>query len=66
MAVACKASGMDRSLFLTMAILILDPGEAMGRAQEYGRLYQELPVETAARTMRFWRVRRETADFAAA
>jgi uncharacterized protein (DUF2336 family) len=39
--------------------------EAMGRAQEYGRLYADLPKETALRTLRFWRMRRQSTELAA-
>jgi len=38
----------------------------MARAQEYGKMYADLPRETAMRTLRFWRMRRQTGDVAAA
>ncbi len=65
LAVICKAANFDRALFLTLAVLLLDPGSAMGKAEEYGRLYAELSREAALRTLRFWRVRREGAALAA-
>jgi uncharacterized protein (DUF2336 family) len=66
LAIICKAADFDRALFLTFAVLILDPGEGMAKAQEYGRLYAELPKDAALRTMRFWKMRRTTGDVAAA
>ena len=61
-----KAAGFDRSLYLTFAVLMLDRDtNAMGRAREYGELYEALPREAAQRTIRFWRVRRNSADIAA-
>jgi uncharacterized protein (DUF2336 family) len=66
LAILCKAAGFDRTLFLTFAILLLNPKDAMGRAAEYGQLYNDLTKDTASRTMRFWRVRRETESAAAA
>ncbi|MFC3079894.1 DUF2336 domain-containing protein [Phenylobacterium terrae] len=67
LSIVCKAAGFDRSLFLTFAVLILDrDANAMGRAREYGELYETLPVEAAQRTIRFWRMRRTTGDVAAA
>jgi uncharacterized protein (DUF2336 family) len=66
LAILCKAADFDRALFLTFAILLLSPNDAMGRATEYGQLYNELTKETATRTLRFWRVRRETDSAAAA
>lgn len=59
LAILCKASDLPRSLFLTFAVVLLnDDANAMAKAQSYGRLYQDLPVETAMRTIRFWRMRR--------
>ena len=66
LAVVCKAAEFERPLFLTFAVLILDKEvNAMGRAKEYGDLYADLPRETAQRTLRFWRMRRQGADLAA-
>ncbi|MDC7683691.1 DUF2336 domain-containing protein [Asticcacaulis sp. BYS171W] len=59
LAIACKAADLDKALFLTYAMIMLATQEnAMGRASEYGRLYEALPKETAMRTIRFWRMRR--------
>lgn len=67
LSIVCKAAGFDRSLFLTFAVLILDrDANALGRAREYGELYETLPVEAAQRTIRFWRMRRSSGDVAAA
>lgn len=66
LAIICKAADFDRTLFLTFALLILAQPQGMNRAEVYGRLYQELPRETALRTIRFWRMRRTTGDIAAA
>jgi uncharacterized protein (DUF2336 family) len=67
LAIICKAADFDRSLFLTFAVLILGKDEnAVGRAREYGQLYSDLPRDSAARTIRFWRMRRQTGDVAAA
>ena len=67
LSIVCKAAGFDRALFLTFAILILDrEDDAMGRAKAYGELYDALPKESAERTLRFWRIRRQTGDVLAA
>jgi uncharacterized protein (DUF2336 family) len=66
LAVVCKAADFERPLFLTFAVLVLDrDADAMGRAKEYGDLYAELPRESALRTLRFWRMRRQAPDIAA-
>lgn len=59
LAIACKAAGLDKALFLTYAMIVMGQNEnTMGKAKEYGQLYGDLPRETAMRTIRFWRVRR--------
>jgi uncharacterized protein (DUF2336 family) len=66
LAIVCKAADFERSLFLTFAVLMLDrDADAMGRAKEYGDLYADLPRESALRTIRFWRMRRQATDLAA-
>jgi uncharacterized protein (DUF2336 family) len=67
LAIVCKAADFDRTLFLTFAVLVLGKAaDAIGRAREYGQLYADLPRESAQRTIRFWRMRRQTGDVAAA
>jgi uncharacterized protein (DUF2336 family) len=66
LAVVCKAADLDRALFLTYAVVLLSSeNDAMGRAQEYGKLYADLSRDTALRTLRFWRLRRQTTEIAA-
>ena len=65
LAIVCKAAGFDRALFLTFALLMLNADDnALGRAQEYGQLYSQIPVEAATRAIRFWRLRRQTGEAA--
>ena len=67
LAIICKAAGFDRALFLTFVVLMLDrEADAMGRAQEYDELYANLTSESASRAIRFWRLRRQSGDLAAA
>jgi uncharacterized protein (DUF2336 family) len=66
LAIVCKAADFERSLFLTFAVLVLDrDADAMGRAKEYGELYAALPKDSAQRTLRFWKMRRQAPDMAA-
>ncbi|MBB5746858.1 DUF2336 domain-containing protein [Brevundimonas variabilis] len=59
LSVVCKAADLDRSLFLTYAVVMLNTdGDAMGKASAYARHYAELTREAALRTLRFWRMRR--------
>jgi uncharacterized protein (DUF2336 family) len=67
LAIVCKAAGFERALFLTFVVLMLNhETNTMGRAQEYGELYNKLDRETALRAIRFWRLRRQTSELKAA
>jgi uncharacterized protein (DUF2336 family) len=59
LSIVCKAAGFDRAIFITMAVLVLGrENNPMGRAREYGEIYEALPREVAKRTVRFWGDRR--------
>jgi uncharacterized protein (DUF2336 family) len=66
LAMICRACGMDRPLFVTIAILICGGETAMGRAESFGRLYVQVPIEAAQRAMRFYKVRRTASPDSAA
>ena len=66
LAVVCKAAELDKSMFLTFAVLTCGGRDAMSRAAVYGKLYAELPRDTALRTLRFWRIRCESGEAMAA
>jgi uncharacterized protein (DUF2336 family) len=59
LAIVCKAADLDRAGFMTFAVLIGDDRRDTSRAHVYGQVYADLPRETALRTLRFWRIRRE-------
>lgn len=62
LAVVCRAADLDRTLFLTFAVVIIGGEEnAMGKAHIYARLYEDLQRDAALRTLRFWRMRRGSA-----
>jgi uncharacterized protein (DUF2336 family) len=59
LAVICRAADLDRALFLTYAVVLLNTdGDAMGKAHAYARMYAELGRDAALRTLRFWKARR--------
>lgn len=61
LAVVCRAADLDRSLFLTYAVVLLNSEDnAMGKAHGYARLYADLSKDAAQRTLRFWRMRRSS------
>lgn len=57
LAIICRAAGYDSALFYTLAVLLTDD-RSRGRLDDYQRRYNDLPRETAQRTLRFWRMRR--------
>lgn len=65
LAMICRASEMERALFVSLAVLC-EGGEAgMRRAEEFGKLYAQVPAEAAQRAMRFYRVRKTSEHKAA-
>jgi uncharacterized protein (DUF2336 family) len=66
LAMACRAAEMERPLFVTIAVLCCGGEKAMGRAEEFGKIYNAVPVESARRAMRFFKVRKGSAGEAAA
>jgi uncharacterized protein (DUF2336 family) len=59
LAVICRAADLDRAIFLTYAVVLLNTeGDAMGKAHGYARMYADLTRDAAMRTLRFWRMRR--------
>lgn len=58
LAMVCRAASIERPLFVTLAVLACGGEEAMSRAEEFGRMYNSVPVEAAQRAMRFFRVRK--------
>ena len=62
LAIICRASDFGLPMFLTFVALIGDQAGGMEAARQYAPLYNQLSRETAQRTMRFWRVRRDTGD----
>lgn len=61
MAMICRAANIERPLFVTLAVLACGGDEAMQRAEEFGRMYNSVPVEAAQRAVRFFKVRKAAA-----
>ncbi len=61
LAMICRAANIERPLFVTLAVLACGGDDAMTRAEEFGRMYNGVPVEAAQRAMRFFKVRKAAA-----
>jgi len=61
LAMICRAANIERPLFVTLAVLACGGDEAMSRAEEFGKMYNSVPVEAAQRAIRFFKVRKAAA-----
>lgn len=57
LAMLCRGAGFDRGLFVTLCLLITGDGGGLSKTEEYGQLYEQVPVAAAQRALRFWKVR---------
>lgn len=57
LAMLCRGAGFDRSLFVTICIMIAGSEGGISKTQEYGQIYEQVPVAAAQRALRFWKVR---------
>jgi hypothetical protein len=53
----CRGANFDRGLFVTLAVGLDKAGDGLARAEEFGALYESVPVQAAQRALRFWKVR---------
>jgi uncharacterized protein (DUF2336 family) len=58
LATICRAANIERPLFVTLAVLTCGGDDAINRAEEFGRMYNQVPVEAAQRALRFFKVRK--------
>jgi uncharacterized protein (DUF2336 family) len=56
-ALLCRGSNFDRALFVTLAINLDSQDRGLNGADEFGKLYEAVPVLAAQRALRFWKVR---------
>lgn len=57
LALLCRGAGFERALFVTLAISLDNSLRALAGAEEFGQLYESVPVQAAQRALRFWKVR---------
>lgn len=65
LAIACKATGFDRTTFSAIVLLGDENGEKRTHSAKavanLMKLFDRMPVDSAKRTMRFWRIRKQMA-----
>jgi uncharacterized protein (DUF2336 family) len=64
LAMLCKGAGFDRGLFVTLCLMVAGDGYGIAKAEQFGQLYEQVPVAAAQRALRFWKVRKTGAQAA--
>jgi uncharacterized protein (DUF2336 family) len=64
LAMICRAAGVERPLFVTLAVLACGGDGAMQNAEAFGRMYSAVPVEAAQRAIRFFKLRKGAGEAA--
>jgi len=57
LALLSRGANFDRGLFVTLAVGLDKSSSGLAKAEEYGALYESVPVQAAQRALRFWKVR---------
>jgi len=57
LALLSRGAAFDRGLFVTLAVGLDKSSNGLAKAEEYGDLYESVPVQAAQRALRFWKVR---------
>jgi uncharacterized protein (DUF2336 family) len=57
LALLCRGARFEKGLFTSMAVALDPSAQGLGATQEFGELYEAVPVEAAQRALRFWKVR---------
>jgi uncharacterized protein (DUF2336 family) len=57
LAMLSRGAGFDRGLFVTICLLVAGEGSGISKAEQFGQLYEQVPVAAAQRALRFWKVR---------
>jgi uncharacterized protein (DUF2336 family) len=56
-ALLCRGADFQRALFVALAIALDGKDQGLAGADEFGRMYESVPVVAAQRALRFWKVR---------
>lgn len=57
LALLCRAADFERAVFVSLAIALVGAERRMAQVEEFGALYENVPVSAAQRAVRFWKVR---------
>lgn len=57
LALLCRAAAFERAIFVSLAVALVGTDRRMTRVEEFGGLYENVPVSAARRAVRFWKAR---------
>jgi uncharacterized protein (DUF2336 family) len=57
LALLCRAANFERALFMTLSLGVVGDSMATAKIEGFGGLYDKVPVLSAQRAIRFWKVR---------
>jgi uncharacterized protein (DUF2336 family) len=57
LALLCRAADFERAIFVSLAVALVGSERRMAKVEEFGALYENVPVSAAQRAVRFWKVR---------
>ncbi|MES2291706.1 MAG: DUF2336 domain-containing protein [Pseudomonadota bacterium] len=56
-ALLCRGSNFDKALFVSLAVGLDRNDRGLGGANEFGKIYESVPIHAAQRAIRFWKIR---------
>ncbi|HOY76481.1 MAG TPA: DUF2336 domain-containing protein [Hyphomonadaceae bacterium] len=56
-ALLCRAATFPRPVFVTLCMMMLGGSGGLQKAEAHGRMFEQVPVESAQRAIRFWKIR---------
>ena len=62
LALLCRAAALERAIFVSLAVALVGTDRRMTKVEEFGALYENVPVSAAQRAVRFWKARAAGAD----
>ena len=57
LALLCRGAHFDRALYVSLAVGLDRSDSALAGAEQFGDLYESVPIQAAQRAIRFWKIR---------
>jgi uncharacterized protein (DUF2336 family) len=66
LALLCRSAAFERAVFVALCVSIDKTRPGVGMSEQFGEIYERVPVVAAQRAVRFWKVRARELGRAAA